>query len=557
MGKQPHPFRPYFELVSNPNNKTNKYAVCLCCIEEYTRNIAITKKKCRVSNKAKYCRDHLASCENFKKRYDERECAEILSLGNDNHDDNYKSNKSTSKRKETTSEDEIEVQEINKRVKVIPTQVVVRQAPITNYVSRPLSTKDGPHFHQLFFNMVISNGLPFSFAENPETRELFKFCIPAVKLPSAKTLSGSVLKNASKNLVEENISIAQKDLGGVTAVFDGWTNVRSEHLFGVDVMEEAHNHKINIKCFVSDSAGEYAAARRQMRVEYKDKIFLPCMAHQMNLVFGDIFKESKKYKDVSTKAIQIVSFFNMSSFFAGNLRDEQMAIYKKPIALTRPGDTRWNSFYFCFNSLLKTEVALKSLVAKFSPQRSKSGRSCKISSNNKLLSVDIIQIVNDSTFWATLFELQNLLLPLCGFLNKLQKDMSRLHEVLHVFAYTMKLFRELPDPDFSTKMRVTYTDFGQWLNYYYEIWYGTRPKSILLEFVKFKKGRYPFDPASIEQFGEDIMSFWESCSGHAPELSRFALHIYGICVNAASVERLWSTMGFIHTIRRNRLEVSY
>jgi hypothetical protein len=76
-----------------------------------------------------------------------------------------------------------------------------------------------------------------------------------------------------------------------------------------------------------------------MHVEYKDKIFLPCMAHQMNLVFGDIFKESKKYKDVSTKAIRIVSFFNMSSFFAGNLRDEQMVIYKKPVALTRPGDT--------------------------------------------------------------------------------------------------------------------------------------------------------------------------------------------------------------------------
>jgi hypothetical protein len=171
--------------------------------------------------------------------------------------------------------------------------------------------------------------------------------------------------------------------------------------------------------------------------------------------------------------------------------------------------------------------------------------------------------------------------------------MARLHEVLHVFAYTMKLFHELSDPDFSTKMidqlekrwaqfeqpllllsfilyphygvetfhktaqRVIYTDFGQWLNYYYEIWYGTRPKSILPEFVKFKKGQYPFDQGSIEQFGEDIMSFWESCLGHALELSRFALHIYGICVSAASVKRLWSTMGFIHTERRNRLEVSY
>src|SRR5437762_5150429 len=83
---------------------------------------------------------------------------------------------------------------------------------------------------------------------------------------------------------------------------------------------------------------------------------------------------------------------------------------------------------------------------------SKSGHLCTTSSNNKLLPADIIQIVNDSTFWATLFELQNLLLPLCGFLNKLQKDMARLHEVLHVFAYTMKLFRELPDLNFSTKI---------------------------------------------------------------------------------------------------------
>ncbi len=231
------------------------------------------------------------------------------------------------------------------------------------------------------------------------------------------------------------------------------------------------------------------------------------------------------------------------------------------------------------------------MVAKFSPQRTKSKRST--TTNTKFLPADVTQIINDPTFWSTLFELQNLLLPLCGFLNKLQKDAARLHEVLHVFAYTMKLFRELPDLNFSVRMverlekrwvqweqpllllsfvlhphygvkmfhstaqRVTYTDFGQWLNYYYEIWYNIWPKSILLEFVKFKKEKYPFDPSSIEQFGDDIISFWESCLGHAPELARFALHLYGICVNAASVERLWSTMGFIHTKRRNRLGVSY
>ena len=77
-----------------------------------------------------------------------------------------------------------------------------------------------------------------------------------------------------------------------------------------------------------------------MRIKYKDKVFLPCMAHQMNLVFGDIFKESKKYKEISSKAIRIVSFFHMAPYFAGNLRDEQMLIYDKTVMLTRSEDTR-------------------------------------------------------------------------------------------------------------------------------------------------------------------------------------------------------------------------
>ena len=54
MGKQPYPFRPYFELATNPDNKANKYAV---------KN---TQKECHVTNRAKLCYDHLASCENLK-----------------------------------------------------------------------------------------------------------------------------------------------------------------------------------------------------------------------------------------------------------------------------------------------------------------------------------------------------------------------------------------------------------------------------------------------------------------------------------------------------------
>jgi len=89
------------------------------------------------------------------------------------------------------------------------------------------------------------------------------------------------------------------------------------------------------------------------------------MAHQMNLIFGEIFKESELYRRTSKEAIRIVSFFHNSTFFTGNLRDEQMRIYRKTITLISPGDTRWNSYYFCFHSILKSKSALKVSTFKY------------------------------------------------------------------------------------------------------------------------------------------------------------------------------------------------
>lgn len=96
-----------------------------------------------------------------------------------------------------------------------------------------------------------------------------------------------------------------------------------------------------------------------MRIEYPNKVFLPCMAHQMNLIVGEIFKASDIYQQTSTKAVKIVSYFHSSAYFTGLLRNEQKSLYGKTIALATPGETRWCSYYFCFHSILKTEAALK------------------------------------------------------------------------------------------------------------------------------------------------------------------------------------------------------
>ncbi|CAG8829972.1 9785_t:CDS:2, partial [Gigaspora rosea] len=63
---------------------------------------------------------------------------------------------------------------------------------------------------------------------------------------------------------------------------------------------------------------------------------------------------------------------------------------------------------------------------------------------------------------------------------------------------------------------------------------------------------YPFDDNTYNQFN-DIWKYWEFVGPITKELGKVACRLYGICVNAAAVECLWSCIGFLQTDRRSRL----
>ncbi|GES95927.1 ribonuclease H-like domain-containing protein [Rhizophagus clarus] len=603
MGKEKHNFREFFYLCAPDNPKANKKAVCFSCIRKYTLITAITKPECFVSNKAILCRNHLKKCENFASEYSEDEKQEILSR---------KVPEDAKKNKEKQIVTNLNTEERNMRSGVETnnmSSIITKQQNLSGFVSWPMSKKDVSHFENLILLMMVSNGLSFTFLENKETQDVFRCIAPTLKLPGRKAISDRVLSISANQLTESIVAQAKADIIGVTAAFDGWTNIKQEHLFGVvfitssgktliwgakdisnqrsktedvkalikSLMNNAESKQIKINCFVSDSAGEYAAARRQLRIEYPNKIFLPCMAHQMNLVVGDIFKESLQYWKASKDAVRLVSYFHSSTYFTGLLRNEQMSCYGQTIALITPGETRWNSYYFCFHSVLKTEAALKALITKCSPERigtpstSRTGLShqrYRTNTNNnennyKNLPPDVIGIVNNVEFWIQLYELQNLLLPLCGALNKLQKDVARLYEIILCFGWIIKIFSSHENEEFGNCM-VTRLE-SRWAKWEQPLlllsiilhpkhpWFNEMPKSILREYLSYQRKNFPFNPETYNQFDENIIDFWESARGLAPELSRLALQLFGICINAASVERLWSNMGFLHLKRRNKL----
>ena len=78
-----------------------------------------------------------------------------------------------------------------------------------------------------------------------------------------------------------------------------------------------------------------------------------------------------------------------------------------------------------------------------------------------------------------------------------------------------------------------------------------------MEFDDFSQGtKYPFDDASVAQFGNDIYKYWYWIQNAYPEIGTVGAHLFGICVNATSVERLWSSMGFLYIKNRNQLKVN-
>ena len=83
----------------------------------------------------------------------------------------------------------------------------------------------------------------------------------------------------------------------------------------------------------------------------------------MNLFVGEIFKESDRFKQASVKAIKIALYFKSSinKYFIGQLRTLQKESYEKYIQIAIGNDTRWNSHYECFRTLIKLKKIKKKL----------------------------------------------------------------------------------------------------------------------------------------------------------------------------------------------------
>ncbi|RHZ76235.1 hypothetical protein Glove_199g18 [Diversispora epigaea] len=260
------------------------------------------------------------------------------------------------------------------------------------------------------------------------------------------------------------------------------------------LIEEINYLDIKLNAIVSD--------------KYPEIIFLPCIANQCQLAIGNLFKTSSILRTASSKVIMISAFFKNAndSYFIGKLRDIQKEFYHKYYSIMVPAETCWNSYYFCFKSLIRSKQAL-----------------CNLAIHNN---ESLCEILLNNDWWEAIECLQNILLPYCGILNKLQCDKARPFEILHALGYLVHFWKQYSDQD---------------LDHYDYCW----------NFEDFHQKVEPFNDETFEQFGDDIFKFWRYVEDNFKELAAVALKIFSICINAASMKQMWSYMGFLHTIRHN------
>ncbi|PKY58293.1 hypothetical protein RhiirA4_429606 [Rhizophagus irregularis] len=282
----------------------------------------------------------------------------------------------------------------------------------------------------------------------------------------------------------------------------GNTDAAVRHISAFLNETQAKNIKINT--VITDFASSYNAAR----------FFALFCAPGKSLCSKCPQIITKKLLETSKNTTAIVKYFNASSKFTKDLRDEQKRIYNKYITLIQPDQTRWNSYYFCYQSVFKNKRILKSLAGRndFSDvtvvHEKEEGNN-----NNKLMASKIISIIDNPDFWINLVELKKIFYPYCATLNLLQKDKARLYDVLYSFGYFMQCTSECDDDDyremmtkrlerrwktwkqpllilsfflhpsyklqfFASDSKLSHINLNKWVQYYYIKWFGNNPTSM-------------------------------------------------------------------------------
>ncbi|CAE6515560.1 unnamed protein product [Rhizoctonia solani] len=360
----------------------------------------------------------------------------------------------------------------------------------------------------------------------------------------------------------------------------------------------------------TDAGGDAKKARRLAFIAFPWLICPDCWAHQINLIVGDYFKLRLQFMDSTNKAQIIIKWFNNHSRALGLLRQEQHHTLGKTLALIMAIATRWTSHYHSLRRLLDCIRPLRAIaVSQRDTLLLAGGKAPKA----REAASEVLDILNSDQFWMDIARTVLHLAPLAIASHITQAASTRLDHVLLTLAHMYHVYSTMTPTETEICKAICTLIEKRWSACDQDICILAVFLNPFIRADLFPKSNIDFNPASIftlvlrvwarlfqqplesapsglrratidyygrkEEFSDDrmhlklaadearekgqdidVVDIWGQLDTGSFEsgrnwLVKLAIRILSVVANSAGCERLFSTMGLIHTKTRNRLDL--
>ncbi|GAA6037886.1 hypothetical protein JCM8097_005087 [Rhodosporidiobolus ruineniae] len=474
------------------------------------------------------------------------------------------------------------------------------------------------------------------FDELPHLPRRYRFLplnYAGANLPSRKHVGGKVMRRVVGRIEDSDAKKVKGKLATYTC--DGWNDCQRRHLVvhliivdgiayivGVeDITDKAktgalalegiekyakkaeETYGVKIAAVCTDSGSDCASARRQYLVKNPHVIVVPCYAHQLQLVIGDVFKQS----EVLAKADKLVQTFvvwaRSHSRVIGLLNRFRKEAGQPPLVFVLPGTTRWTSNLAAAKRLLELKESLLALrMAKKKELLTCAGETPAA----KKKASAMVDLLGMEWFWEGVETIVSTLEPLAVATNIAQANSCGLDDLFLLFGRLYHQYADIVrngdplassaaasalasldarflvlDQDTALVAALLNVFWGQARlglsdvveeragglyavieRVYERVMREKAPDVLWDEWDDYSraKGKYSEDLLALERRRQrairngstvEPLEVWQSVRPNP--LSRLAQHLLVIVPNSAANERVFSAWGDIHTKKRNRL----
>lgn len=460
---------------------------------------------------------------------------------------------------------------------------------MTSFLVRT-SSADKKNIDKQIAKAIFATNSSFRCIENVQVKKAIKALRPGYTPPCRKTIATTLLDEIYAEEKEKCFSFL---LGRtVNMSIDGWSNVHNEPVVcatitteegqaflyeTIDTSGQPHTSEYlteiccdlisscesqygcNVKSFVTDNAANMAGMRNSIEEKIESKIITyGCSAHILNLLCKDL-----EIKNIKENVVQVVKYFRNNHLASTKFKQASGK------TLVMPSDVRWNSVTDC----LEMYIAHWNILLQICEE------------NKEKIDNTIFQKVSNIGLKRSAEEYLKILKPISIALDTLQGKGATLSNAVEEWKKLENIFEE--DLQLSIQQHQKFQRrYEQALTPYHFIAYMMDPskqkykltadeKNLALEAINAMYGNSGLLPLIIKfnarslpfkniMFSEEItknvsgIQWWLSQADDDPEIKKqIPVLKQFLCAiaSSASVERVFSTFGLVHSDLRNRLGI--